>query len=86
MVVHRCDFCRKVFEKRLHSIYLETDLFNECYHERIREYIGMPCAVSLQGEDIFKFEICGDCFKDVGNNIILNCVSIDKNNGYESGD
>ena len=62
MVVHRCDFCRKVFEKRL------------------------PCAVSLQGEDIFKFEICGDCFKDVGNNIILNCVSIDKNNGYESGD
>ena len=85
MVVHRCDFCRKVFEKRLHSIYFETDLFNECYHERIREYIGMPCAVSFQGEDIFRFEICDDCFKDIGN-IVLNCTNIDKNNGYETGD
>lgn len=85
MIVHRCDFCRKVFEN-LHSIYFETDLFNECYHKRIREYIGMPCAVSFQGESIFKFEICGDCFKDIGNTIVLNCVSIDKNNGYESGD
>lgn len=46
----------------------------------------MPCAVSFQGEDIFKFEICDDCFKDIDNNIVLNCVSIDKNNGYESGD
>ena len=73
MVVHRCDFRRKVVEKRLHSIYFETDLFNECYHERIREYIGMPCAVSFQGEDIFRFEICDDCFKDISH-IVLNCV------------
>lgn len=85
MIVYRCDFCRKVFEKELNSIYFGEDLFNACYHKRIREHIGMPCTISFQGEDVFEFQVCGDCFKDIGN-IVLNCVGIGKNNGYESGD
>lgn len=85
MIVYRCDICGKVFEKKLHSIYFEEDLFNVCYHKRIREHIGMPCIMTFQGEDVFKFQVCGDCFKDIGN-IVLNCVGIGKNNGYESGD
>ena len=75
MVVYRCDFCRKVFRNKLHVIYCEQDLFDERYHNRIREHIGMPCGNIFQNQDVFKFEICGNCFKDISH-IILNRVGI----------
>ena len=73
MIVYRCDFCRKVFRNRLHSIYFEQYLFDKCYHQQIREHIGMPCNITFQGEDVFEFQICSDCFKDISH-IVLNCI------------
>ncbi|HAU88321.1 MAG TPA: hypothetical protein DCW90_23455 [Lachnospiraceae bacterium] len=85
MVVYRCDFCGKVFRNSLHAIYFGQDLFDKCYHNQIREHIGMPCTMTFQGEDVFEFQICSDCFKDISH-IVLNCVGIDKKIDMNSGE